>query len=180
MVSSADRKNRSFSSPVFSRMGAYHVAVFPQDRTIHADVVPFASRKGSASLCRRRSRQTRARRHRVHFFLAGLRSQDHSPRLGRSREPSRCTTRTVPKKRGGRKRLIDTEPQLQPNFRQVLQDHTAGDPMKPESLWTNLSVSAIADRMAELGTPVDRTIVEQLLDQAQLGRRQALKTMAMD
>jgi hypothetical protein len=86
----------------------------------------------------------------------------------------------MPKKRGGRKRLIDTDPQLQPNFQKVLEDHTAGDPMKPDSLWTNLSVSAIADRMAELGTPVDRTIVEQLLDQAKLGRRQAFKTMAMD
>lgn len=52
--------------------------------------------------------------------------------------------------------------------------------MKPASLWTNLSVSAIVDRMAELGTPVDRTIVEQLLEQAKLGRRQAFKTMAMD
>jgi hypothetical protein len=85
----------------------------------------------------------------------------------------------VPKKRGGRKRLIDTEPQLQTNFHKVLEDHTAGDPMKSEALWTNLSVSAIADRMAELGTPVDRTIVEQLLDLAKLGRRQARKTMAM-
>jgi Rhodopirellula transposase DDE domain len=61
----------------------------------------------------------------------------------------------------------------------VLEDHTAGDPMKPDSLWTNLSVSAIADRMAELGAPVDRTIVEQLLDQAKLGRRQALKMKTM-
>jgi hypothetical protein len=85
----------------------------------------------------------------------------------------------VPKKRGGRKRLIDTDPQLQPNFQKVLADHTAGDPMKPDTLWTNLSVSAIADRMADLGTPVDRTIVEQLLDQANLGRRQAFKTTAM-
>jgi hypothetical protein len=76
--------------------------------------------------------------------------------------------------------LIETEPQLQPNFRKVLEDHTAGDPLKPESLWTNLSVSAIADRLAELGTPVDRTIVEQLLEQARLGRRQAVKTLAMD
>jgi Rhodopirellula transposase DDE domain len=86
----------------------------------------------------------------------------------------------VPKKRGGRKRLIDTQPQLQLHFQKVLEDHTAGDPMKPDSLWTNLSVSAIADAMAELGTPVDRTIVEQLLEQAKLGRRQAVKTMTMD
>lgn len=85
----------------------------------------------------------------------------------------------MPKKRGGRKRLIDTIPQLQPNFQTVLAEHTAGDPMKPDCLWTNLSVSAIGDQMAELGTPVDRTIVEQLLEQAQLGRRQAFKTRAM-
>jgi DDE family transposase len=85
-----------------------------------------------------------------------------------------------PKKRGGRKRLIDTQPQLQANFHKVLEDHTAGDPMKPEAVWTNLSVSAIADRLAELGTPVDRSIVDQLLDEANLGRRQAFKTMAMD
>jgi len=51
--------------------------------------------------------------------------------------------------------------------------------MKPDALWTNLSVSAIADRMADLGTPVGRTIVEQLLDEAHLGLRQAVKTTAM-
>jgi Rhodopirellula transposase DDE domain len=51
--------------------------------------------------------------------------------------------------------------------------------MKPASLWTNLSISAIADRMAQLGTPVGRTIVEQLLEQARLGRRQAVKSAAM-
>lgn len=51
--------------------------------------------------------------------------------------------------------------------------------MKPDSLWTNLSISAIADRMAELGTAVGRTIVEQLLHNAHLGRRQAVKDAAM-
>lgn len=51
--------------------------------------------------------------------------------------------------------------------------------MKPEALWTNLSISAIVDRLAELGTPADRTVVEQLLDEFHLGRRQAFKTTAM-
>lgn len=51
--------------------------------------------------------------------------------------------------------------------------------MKPDTLWTNLSVSEITERMAELGTPVDRSIVEQLLDDAKLGRRQAFKTTTM-
>lgn len=51
--------------------------------------------------------------------------------------------------------------------------------MKPDSLWTNLSISAIAERMARLGATVGRTIVEQLLKNANLGRRQAVKDMAM-
>ena len=51
--------------------------------------------------------------------------------------------------------------------------------MKRDALWTNLSVSAIVDRLAELGTPADRSVVEQLLDEFHLGRRQAFKTLAM-
>jgi hypothetical protein len=51
--------------------------------------------------------------------------------------------------------------------------------MKPDALWTNLSVSAIVDRLAELGTPADRSVVEQLLDEFHLGRRQAFKSVAM-
>jgi hypothetical protein len=46
-------------------------------------------------------------------------------------------------------------------------------------LWTNLSRQGIAYRMAELGTPVDSSIVQQLLDKLKLGHRQAFKTMAM-
>lgn len=85
----------------------------------------------------------------------------------------------MPKKRGGRKRRVDTDEQLKANFRKVLEVHTAGDPMKPDALWTNLSVSAIVDRLAELGTPADRSVVEQLLDEFHLGRRQAFKSVAM-
>jgi hypothetical protein len=51
--------------------------------------------------------------------------------------------------------------------------------MKPDALWTNLSVSAIVDRLAELGTPADRTVVEQLCEEFHLGRRQAFKSTAM-
>jgi Rhodopirellula transposase DDE domain len=61
----------------------------------------------------------------------------------------------------------------------VLEDHTAGDPMKPEALWTNMSLQGIANRMADLGTRVDPDIVQQLLDKFDLGRRQAFKSQAM-
>jgi Rhodopirellula transposase DDE domain len=51
--------------------------------------------------------------------------------------------------------------------------------MKPEALWTNLSQRGIAARLAELGTRVGPTVVQQLLDQFNLGHRQAFKTLAM-
>jgi len=51
--------------------------------------------------------------------------------------------------------------------------------MRTDVLWTNLSRRGIAQRMADLGTPVDPSVVQQLLDRFRLGRRQAFKTLAM-
>jgi hypothetical protein len=48
----------------------------------------------------------------------------------------------------------------------VLEDHTAGDPMRLDVRWTNLSRRAIAARVTELGTPVGRHVVSQLLGMA--------------
>ena len=48
-------------------------------------------------------------------------------------------TSRVRKKRGGRKKLIEISAELEANFFKVLEDHTAGDPMKAEVKWTNLS-----------------------------------------
>ena len=76
--------------------------------------------------------------------------------------PERCRKKGV-----DANACIDTDQQLKANFQKVLEDHTAGNPMKPDTLWTNLSVSAIADRLAELGTPADRSIVEQLLEHSE-------------
>lgn len=74
---------------------------------------------------------------------------------------------------------MDTQPQVESHFKQVLADHTAGDPMKPDVLWTNLSMQAIADRMARLGTPIGPDLVGELLDHFKMGRRQALKNVTM-
>lgn len=80
---------------------------------------------------------------------------------------------------GGRKRLLDTEPQIDANFRKILDDHTAGDPMRPDSLWTNLSKEELSRRLAELGTPAGPKIVQQLLNLHEMGQRQAFKNLSM-
>src|SRR4051794_32574357 len=61
----------------------------------------------------------------------------------------------------------------------MLEDHTAGDPMRPELKWTNLSRRQIAKRVTELGTPVSRHVVSQLLRKHGYRRRKALKKKTM-
>jgi hypothetical protein len=61
----------------------------------------------------------------------------------------------------------------------VLEDHTAGDPMRTEVRWTNLSRRQIAGRVTELGTPVSRHVVSQLLRRHRYRGRKALKKRTM-
>jgi hypothetical protein len=85
----------------------------------------------------------------------------------------------VPKKRGGRKQLIECSPELKPALENVLQEHTAGDPMKPDCLWTNLSLQAISRLMIASGYYASPYLVEQLLHHCHLGHRQAFKYLTM-
>jgi hypothetical protein len=75
--------------------------------------------------------------------------------------------------------LIETAPAIEANFLKVLEDHTAGDPMRSEVRWTNLSRRQIARRMAELGTRVSRDVVSQLLRKHRYRRRKAQKVKTM-
>ena len=88
-------------------------------------------------------------------------------------------TRVVSEKGGGRKKLIEVTAALEENFLKVLEDHTAGDPMRADVKWTNLSRGQIASRVTELGTPVSRHVVSQLLRKHKYRKRKALKKKTM-
>jgi Rhodopirellula transposase DDE domain len=75
--------------------------------------------------------------------------------------------------------LIETSAALEENFFKVLADHTAGDPMRANVKWTNLSRRQIARRITALGTPVGRDVVSQLLRKHGFRRRKALKKKTM-
>jgi hypothetical protein len=75
--------------------------------------------------------------------------------------------------------LIEINPAIEVNFHQVLEDHTAGDPMRLEVKWTNLSRRQIATRISARGTPVSRHVVSQLLHKHRFRRRKALKKKTM-
>jgi hypothetical protein len=61
----------------------------------------------------------------------------------------------------------------------VLEDHTAGDPMRDEVKWTNLSRGQISRRLGDLGTPASRQVVSKLLRKNRYRRRKALKKKTM-
>jgi hypothetical protein len=61
----------------------------------------------------------------------------------------------------------------------VLREHTAGSPVEPGLIWTDLTATAIAFRMTERGTPVSVHIVAQLRDEHGYHRRQAQKDLPM-
>jgi len=83
------------------------------------------------------------------------------------------------KKRGGRKSLIETSPQLVENLGAVLRDHTAGDPMREDVKWTNLSRRQISRRLKELGTPAGKNVVSRLLYEHGYRRRKPQKKRTM-
>jgi hypothetical protein len=61
----------------------------------------------------------------------------------------------------------------------ILEDHTAGDPMRGDVKWTNLSRGQISRRLEKLGTPASRQVVSQLLRKNGYRKRKALKKKTM-
>ena len=69
----------------------------------------------------------------------------------------------IRKNGGGRKKLIESVETIEENFRKILAEFTAGDPMREGVLWTNLSRCEISRRLREMGTPASRYVVRKLL-----------------
>lgn len=87
--------------------------------------------------------------------------------------------RAASEKKGGRKKASLTMPALEDNFTQVIRDHTAGDPMRQDVVWTYLSSTEIAQRLERLGTPVSPDTVRGLLEAFGFAKRRAEKIKTM-
>ena len=68
---------------------------------------------------------------------------------------------------------------MEENFLRVLHERTAGDPMRQEVRWTDLTFEQIAGHLAEAGTPVSVPVVKQLLRKHGSVKRKAQKSKAM-
>jgi hypothetical protein len=70
-------------------------------------------------------------------------------------------------------------PDLKDNFVEVVHDHTAGDPMCEDVVWTYLSSTEISQRLDQLGTPVSPDTVRGLFDEFGFHKRKAEKSKTM-
>ena len=156
-------------------MEAYYGGCGTEDEAVFR----LAVGEGSAAIRGGRGGETRAWRRRVCRPRLAVRSEDDPRRAEGIGGVGGSGGRPGPKKRGGRRPLTEAQPQLEANLRQVLQEFTAGDPMRAGVLWTNLSLRELSRRLGAMGTPAGRRTIRRLLRQLGLGRRTARKKKTM-
>ena len=77
---------------------------------------------------------------------------------------------------GGRKGYEEQHPKIDDQFLKVLQDHTAGDPMKEGVIWTDLRPHEIARQLEQdYQVKVSKTVIRKLLKKHGFRRRKAQK-----
>lgn len=111
-------------------------------------------------------------------YIAGILGCDrHTISLGRHElSDSEALQQTrIRHEGGGRPSSFDVIPGLDAAFLKVLEDHTAGSPMKATIKWTNLTRQEIADRLHEHQIHVSVTVIDQLLGKHGFVRRKAQK-----
>jgi Rhodopirellula transposase DDE domain len=80
---------------------------------------------------------------------------------------------------GGRKPATESLPDLLSSFHAVLEDHTGGDPMRAEVIWTDLTPREIGEALMEKDLYVCEQVIRQLLDDEGYRRRQIQKYLDM-
>jgi transposase len=81
---------------------------------------------------------------------------------------------------GGRKGYAAHHPDIDEKFLSVLRDHTAGDPMDDEVIWTDLKAQEIAERLKEdHQVTVSKSVVRKLLKKHGYRQRKAQKKQSL-
>ena len=152
---------RVYSSEIEAQMQRYYGSLSEKDRRRYAAIEAVKIGHGGISYIHR---VLGCGRSSIRLGLAEL-LDDEAMSEERQRSPG-----------GGRKSAFETHENLDAAFLRVVERHTAGSPMDASIKWTHLTRQQIADRLAsEEGIDISVTVVDQLLDNHQFRRRQALK-----
>lgn len=77
----------------------------------------------------------------------------------------------------GRKKATESEPELEKNLFSILQRRTAGDPTRPDVLWTDLSLYQMSETLDGLGTPLSPPVIKDWLRLHHIGQRKIAKVL---
>jgi transposase len=81
---------------------------------------------------------------------------------------------------GGRKGYEEKHPGIDDQFLKVMDNHTAGDPMNDQVIWTDLTPQEIAERLEQdYQVKVSKSVVRKLLKKHQFRRRKAQKKQTL-
>jgi hypothetical protein len=80
---------------------------------------------------------------------------------------------------GGRKKIIESEEDIDEVFFEILKHHTAGSPINDEVKWTNLSLKEISKAFESKGMNISPYVVKQLLMKHGFVERKMQKTIKM-
>ena len=80
---------------------------------------------------------------------------------------------------GGRKKIIETEENIDEVFFEILNHHTAGSPTNDEIKWTNLSLKEISKAFESKGMNISPHVVKQLLKKHVFVERKMQKAVTM-
>ena len=152
---------RAYSPAIEEQMQRYYESLSEKDRRRYAAIEAVKIGYGGISYIHRVLGCVRGS---IRLGIAEL-SDPEAMREERQRSPG-----------GGRKSAFETIEGLDAAFLRVVERHTAGSPMDESIKWTHLTRQQIADRLAdEEEISISVTVVDQLLDNHQFRRRQALK-----
>ena len=92
--------------------------------------------------------------------------------------PETIEKNRIRKKGGGRKKSIESIPNINEAFLKVVYLYTAGDPMDDRIRWTNLTHQQVADRLEEMGIFVSKKIAKNLFKKNGFVKRKAQKSVS--
>lgn len=67
-------------------------------------------------------------------------------------------------------------PALEKNFTQIIENETAGDPMRDNVKWTHRTLASLSEALGKLGSPVCADVVKQLLARHHFVKRKMQKS----
>lgn len=91
--------------------------------------------------------------------------------------PADPAGKRVRKPGGGRKKTEVKHPALMQQIQETIKDRTAGDPMRADVVWTDMTPQAIADSLLAHTVCVGPRIVRRILDTFGFARRQMAKVL---